>query len=143
MKVRRVSEILQVKMLVVQIKSRARISQNLTFPGKRKDHSHAGILARKAFHARNVNTALRQALHAKLTQRIAPNARRETDAAAKERNIVGKNCRRAAESQRKAFGQVLPLGLKLRRKTVQNQIGIQFTQDADVKTLHSVVSFYL
>ena len=143
MKVRRVSEIVQVKMRVVQIKSRAWISQNLTFPGKRKDHSHAGILAGEAFHTRNVNAALRQALHAKLTQRIPSNARRETNAAAEERNIVGTNCRRAAEGQRKAFGQVLSLWLKLRRKTVQNQIGIQLTQDADVETLHSVVSFYL
>ena len=95
MKVCRVPEIVQVKVRMVQIKSRAWISQNLTLLGERKDDRHAGILARKAFHARNVNAALRQALHTKLAERIASNARSKTNAAAEERNIVGKNCRRA------------------------------------------------
>src|SRR5437016_10998905 len=142
MKMRRIPKIVQVKVRMVQIKSRARISENLALLGERKDHSHAGILARKVFHDRNVNATLRQTLHTKLAERIASNARSETNAAAKERNIVGKNCGRAAESQCKIGRQVLPLGLKLRRKTIQNQIAIQFAQNADVKTLHSVVSFY-
>src|SRR5436853_5830478 len=143
MKVCRVPEIVQVKVRMVQIKSRARISQNLTLLGERKDDRHAGILARKAFHARNVNAALEQTLHTKLAERIASNARSKTNAAAEERNIVGKNCRRAAESQRKVIGQVFSLWFKYRRKTVQNQITIQFTQNADVKTLHRVDSFHL
>ena len=55
---RRVPQIVQVKMRLVQIKSRARISQNTPLLGERKDHSYAGSLARKAFHTRNVNSAL-------------------------------------------------------------------------------------
>src|SRR5438552_18012771 len=88
-------EIVQDRVRMYPIKSRARIIQKLTLHGESKDDRHAGILAQKAFHARNVNAALRQALHAKLAERIASNARSKTNAAAEERNIVGKNCRRA------------------------------------------------
>src|SRR6267154_4230179 len=98
MKVPRVPEIVKVNVRVVQIKSRARISQNVTFRGKRKDYSHTGILTRKALHAGNFNATLRQTLHTKLAKGVAADARSETNPAAEERNIGGKNCRCAAES---------------------------------------------
>src|SRR6266478_5990704 len=71
MKVPRVPEIVKVNVRVVQIKSRARISQNITFRGKRKDYSHTGILTRKALHAGNFNATLRQTLHTKLAKRVS------------------------------------------------------------------------
>src|SRR6267143_987963 len=107
MKVRGAAEIVQVEMRTLQIESGARIGQNLAFLGKRKDHRHAGILTGKAFHARNVNAAFRQTLHTKF-----------------------------AECHRKTVSQMFSLGFKDRRKTVQNQITIEFPQNAYVKTLH-------
>src|SRR5712664_1233385 len=143
MKVRRAAEIVQVEMRILQIESGARIGQNLALLGKGKDHGHAGILTWKAFHARNVNATFRQTLHAKFPEWITSNARSETNAAAQERDIVGKDCRRAAEGHRKIVGQMFSLGFKYWRKTVQNQIAIKFTQNIYVKTLHSVVSLFL
>ena len=142
MKVRGAAEIVQVEMRMLQIEGGARISQNVALHTERKDHRHAGILTWKAFHARNVNTAFRQTLHTKLTEWINSDARGETNAAAQERNVVGKDCRRAAEGHREIAGQMFSLGFQHRRKTVQNQIAIQFTQNAYVKTLHSVVSLF-
>src|SRR6267143_1315556 len=143
MKVRRAAEIVQVEMRMLQIESGARTGQNVALLTERKDHGHAGILTGKAFHARNVNAAFRQTLHTKLAERVTSDARSETDTAAQERNIVGKDCRRAAEGHRKIVGQMFSLGLQHRRKTVQNQIAIKFTQNIYVKTLHSVVSLFL
>src|SRR6267143_361809 len=136
MKVRGAAEIVQVEMRTLQIESGARIGQNLAFLGKRKDHRHAGILTGKAFHARNVNAAFRQTLHTKFAEWITSDARGETNAAAQEGNIVGQDCRRAAEGHRKTVSQMFSLGFKDRRKTVQNQITIEFPQNAYVKTLH-------
>src|SRR6267143_2751333 len=136
MKVRGAAEIVQVEMRTLQIASGARIGQNLAFLGKRKDHRHAGILTGKAFHARNVNAAFRQTLHTKFAEWITSDARGETNAAAQEGNIVGQDCRRAAEGHRKTVSQMFSLGFKDRRKTVQNQITIEFPQNAYVKTLH-------
>jgi len=79
--------------------------------------------------------AFRQALHAKLAERIASDARSESNATTKERNIVRKDCRRTAEGKRKIAGQVLSLGFKHWRKAIKDQITIQFAHDADVKTL--------
>src|SRR5438046_8942696 len=110
MKVRRVPQIVQIKVCMVQVKSRARIGQNLTFLGKRKNHSHAGSLATEAFYPRNVNVAFRQALHAKLAERIASDARSESNATTKERNIVRKDCRNTADGKRKIAGHEPSLG---------------------------------
>src|SRR5690349_9917784 len=140
---RRVLQIVQVKMRLVQIKSRARISQNMPLLSDRKDHSHASSLARKAFHTRNVNSALRQTLHTELPERIASDTRGEPNTVTEERNIVSKDCGRAAERQHKIVCQLLSLGFKPRGKTVEDQIAVQSTKNADIKTLHRPVSLDL
>src|SRR6266436_455611 len=115
----------------------------MTLLTKRKDHRHAGILIRKRFHTRNIHTAFQQTVHAKFAEWIASNTRSKPHAAAQERNIVGKDCRRTAQGHRKIRGQMFSLGFKNGRKAVQNQIGIKFPKNAYVKTLHSAVSFFL
>src|SRR6266436_9756307 len=115
----------------------------MTLLTKRKDHRHAGILIRKRFHTRNIHTAFQQTVHAKFAEWIASNTRSKPHAAAQERNIVGKDCRRTAQGHRKIRGQMFSLGFKNGRKAVQNEIGIQFSENAYVKTLHSAVSFFL
>src|SRR5947207_14191594 len=37
---------------------------------------------------------------------------------------------------------MLALGLERGRQTVQDQVGIEFSDDADVETLHSGISFF-
>ena len=56
---------------------------------------------------------------------------------------MSKDCGRAAERQRKITGQVLSLGFKPWGKTIEDQIAVQFTKNADIKTLHRPVSLDL
>src|SRR6267143_4757548 len=143
MKMSGACEVAQVEVGILQIKGGTRVGENLAVLGEGKDYGHAGSLVWKAFHARDVNATIHETVHAELAERVVSDARSETDTAAQERNIVGKDCRRAAEGHRKIVGQMFSLGLQHRRKTVQNQIAIQFTHNAYVKTLHSVVSLFL
>src|SRR5712691_2301488 len=143
MKMSGACEIVQVEVGILQIKGGTRVGENLAVLGEGKDYGHPGSLVWKAFHARDVNATFHETVHAEFAERVASDARSETNTAAQERNIVGKDCRGAAEGHRKIVGQVFSLGFKYCRKTIQNQIAVQFTQNADVKTLHSVVSFFL
>src|SRR6266404_1605904 len=143
MKVRRAAQIVQVEVRILQIEGCARIGQNLSLSGKRKDHRHAGSSIREAFHAGNVNATLGQTLHTKLAEWVASDARRKTDVATQQGNIVSKDCRRTAQGHRKIAGQVFSLGLQHRGKAVQNQIAIEFAQNTYVKARHSLVSFSL
>src|SRR6266851_8928280 len=142
MKMSGACEIVQVEVGILQIKGGTRVGENLAVLGEGKDYGHPGSLVWKAFHARDVNATFHETFHAEFAERVASDARSETNTAAQERNIVGKDCRGAAEGHRKIVGQVFSLGFKYCRKTIQNQIAVQFTQNADVKTLHSVVSFF-
>src|SRR6202040_1144650 len=128
-----------VEVRVLQVECGARIGQNVAFLTKWKDHRDAGTLIGKAFYARNVNAAFRQSFHAKFAEWIVSDARSETNAAAQERNIVGKDCGRAAESHRKTASQMLSLRLQYWRKTIKDQIAVKLAENAYVKTLHPVV----
>src|SRR5437879_5219104 len=135
-------EVVQVEVGILQIKGGTWVGENLAVLGEGKDYGDAGSLVGKAFHARDVNATFHETVHTEFAERVTSDARSETNTAAQERNIVGKDCRGAAEGHRKIVGQVFSLGFKYWRKTIQNQIAVQFTQNAYVKTLHSVVSFF-
>src|ERR1700674_814527 len=104
MKMSGACEVVQVDVGILQIKGGTRVSENLTVLGERKDYGHAGSLVWKAFHARDVNAAFHETVHTEFAKRVASDARSETNAAAQERNIVGKNCRGAAEGHGKIVG---------------------------------------
>src|SRR6266404_9553229 len=104
MKMSRACEVVQVDVGILQVKGGTRVGENLAVLGEREDYGHAGSLAWKAFHARDVNAAFHEPVHAEFAERISSNTRSETNAAAQERNIVGKDRRRAAEGHRKIAG---------------------------------------
>src|ERR1700687_2588469 len=104
MKMSGACEVVQVEVGILQIKCGTRVGKNLAVLGERKDYGHAGSLVWKAFHARDVNAAFHETVHTEFAKRVASDARSETNAAAQERNIVGTDCRRAAEGHRKLAG---------------------------------------
>src|SRR6266403_1360443 len=139
----RTAKVIQLEVRRLQIESGAWIGQYLPLPRTRQDHSHASILVGEAFHAGNVDPAFQQTVHAEFAERITSDARSETDTTAQERDIVGKNRRRAAKSHREIVGQVFPLGFRRRRKAVENQVAIEFTQNTNVKTRHPYSLLFL
>lgn len=129
-------EVVQVEVRTLQIKGGARVGEDLAVLGEWKDYCHTGRFACEAFHARNVNATFHETVHTEFAKRVAPDTRSEAYTAAQEREIVGKDCRRAAQSHGEIFGQMFALWFEHGRKTVQNQIAIEFAYDAYVKTLH-------
>ena len=129
-------EVVQVEVRILQIKGGTRVGEDLAVLGERKDYRHAGRLACKAFHARNVNATFHETVHTEFAKGVTSDTGSETYTAAQEREIVGQDCRRAAESHGEICGQMFALGFEHRRKAVQNQIAIEFAYNAYVKTLH-------
>src|SRR6267378_5091120 len=104
MKMSGACEVVQVEVGILQIKGGTRVGENLAVLGKRKDYGHASSLVWKAFHSREVNATFHETIHAEFAKRVASNTRSESNEAAQERNIVGKDCRRAAEGHCKIVG---------------------------------------
>src|SRR2546423_1872962 len=142
MEMRGAAQIIQVEMRHLQIQGRAEIAQDVTISGERKDYGDASGLSTEDLHAMHVNAGLRQALDAELAKGILSDARSESDAASQQRKVVSENRRGAAEGHGEIVGEVLAFGLERGRQAVQNQVGIQFPDDADVEALHSAISFF-
>src|SRR5438270_7433427 len=134
---RSAAQIIQVEMRDLQIQGRAQITQDVAVLGKGKNNGDTGGFAARNFDAGNVNARLREALDTELPEGILSDARRKADATTQERQVVGKDGGGAAEGHSEIVGEMLALGLEGGRQTVQDQVGIEFSDDADLEALHS------
>jgi hypothetical protein len=123
----------EVEIFKAHLRHHAWIRKDESFFGLGEDDREPGLLGGKFSNGRYVNASLIEPLQTYFAERIFTDGGMKADTISEKGKVVGKDRGRASERETQIGSEVLAIQFEMARKTVENEVQIQFADYTDIE----------